>query len=101
MGYPAAISMKKEEAIKQIARRHREFTQKEVEIVLDEFLNVITECLVAGDVMSLTKFGTFEISEYKERQGRHPQTGEITTFSSYKAPRFRASQLLKDKVNGR
>ena len=43
-------------------------------------------------------FGTFEVRERKERQGRNPQTREPMTIPASKLPAFSAGKALKDAV---
>ncbi len=58
----------------------------------------ITETLKSGDKVTLTGFGTFLVSERKEREGRNPQTGETITIPGGNVPRFKAGKALKDAV---
>ena len=44
-------------------------------------------------------FGTFEVVERKEREGKKPGTDEIITIPASKSPKFKAGKALKDKVN--
>jgi len=68
---------------------------------LDAVINAITESLSKGDPVTLIGFGTFDISDRKERSGRNPQTGAVITIPANKAPRFKAGKNLKDKVSGK
>ena len=52
----------------------------------------------AGDVIEIG-FGTFEVSERPEREGRNPQTGETMKIAASKAPKFKAGKALKDIIN--
>ena len=61
--------------------------------------DVITEELKAGGKVQIVGFGTFEVTERAEREGRNPQTGESMTISASKAPKFKAGKALKDAVN--
>lgn len=67
--------------------------------VLDSILDGITDTLSEGGEVSLVGFGTFVVSERKERTGRNPQTGETITIPAAMVPKFRAGKGLKDKVN--
>ncbi len=58
----------------------------------------ITDTLKGGDKVTLTGFGTFLVSERKEREGRNPQTGEAITIPGGNVPRFKAGKALKDAV---
>lgn len=68
---------------------------------LDVIITAITESLSKGDQVTLIGFGTFDVSQRKERSGRNPQTGAVINIPATKAPRFKAGKNLKDKVNGK
>ncbi len=67
--------------------------------MVDAFVDVITEQLVAGDKVALVGFGTFEVSERGERVGRNPLTKENITIPASKQPKFKVGKALKDAVN--
>ena len=72
-------------------------TKKDAEKAVSATLDVITEALQKGDKVSLVGFGTFEVRERKERQGRNPQTREPMTIPASKLPAFSAGKALKDR----
>ncbi len=63
------------------------------------FTDVIAEELKKGEKIQLVGFGTFEVSERRERVGRNPQTKEEMTIPASRAPRFKAGKALKDMIN--
>ncbi|MBM6715145.1 HU family DNA-binding protein [Gemmiger formicilis] len=73
-------------------------TKKDAEKAVSATLDVITEALKNGEKVSLVGFGTFEVRERKERQGRNPQTREPMTIPASKLPAFSAGKALKDAV---
>ena len=73
-------------------------TKKDAEKAVSATLDVITEALQKGDKVSLVGFGTFEVRERKERQGRNPQTREPMTIPASKLPAFSAGKAMKDAV---
>lgn len=66
-----------------------------VEQVLDEISNT----LVAGENVKISSFGSFSVREKGERIGRNPKTGVEVPISPRKVLVFRASHVLKDKIN--
>lgn len=66
-----------------------------VEVVLDEIMNA----LIAGDNVKLSSFGSFSVREKGERIGRNPKTGVEVPILPRKVLVFRASHVLKDKIN--
>ena len=66
---------------------------------LKAFADVVAEELQKGEKVQLVGFGTFEVSERAEREGRNPQTGETMKIAACKAPKFKAGKALKDAIN--
>ena len=74
-------------------------TKKDAEAALKATFAAIEKALVAGDKVSITGFGTFEIRERKARTGKNPRTGESVEIAGCKVPAFRPSHVLKENVN--
>ena len=74
-------------------------TKKDVESVLNSFVNVVSGELAKKEKVQLVGFGTFETRERAARTGRNPQTGEEIKIAAATAPAFKAGKALKDKVN--
>lgn len=91
--------MNKAELIAAMAEK-AELSKKDSEKALKAFVDVVTEELVKGEKIQLVGFGTFEVSERPEREGRNPQTGETMVIAASKAPKFKAGKALKDIING-
>ncbi len=66
-----------------------------VEAVLEE----ISKALIQGDGVKLSSFGSFAVREKGERVGRNPKTGVEVPISPRKVLVFRASHVLKDRIN--
>jgi len=66
-----------------------------VEAVLDE----ISGALVKGDNVKISSFGSFAVREKGERIGRNPKTGVEVPILPRKVLVFRASHVLKDRIN--
>ena len=89
--------MNKTELITAMAEK-AEISKKDTEKALTAFTNVIADTLVDGDKVTITGFGTFEVVERAERQGRNPATGEAITIAASKSPKFKAGKALKEAV---
>ena len=66
-----------------------------VEQLLDEMMAALT----SGDHVKISSFGSFSVREKGERIGRNPKTGVEVPISPRKVLVFRASHVLKDKIN--
>lgn len=74
-------------------------TKKDVESVLNSFVNVVSNELSNKGKVQLVGFGTFETRKRAERNGRNPQTGKEIKIAAATVPAFKAGKALKDKVN--
>ncbi len=65
---------------------------------VDGVFAAITEALTKGDEVRLVGFGTFNVAERAESEGRNPRTGDKITIPASKQPKFKAGKGLKDAV---
>lgn len=66
-----------------------------VESVLDE----ISDALVRGEPVKISSFGSFAVRHKGQRVGRNPKTGEEVPILPRKVLVFRASHVLKNRIN--
>ena len=66
-----------------------------VEAVLKE----MSDCLVSGEGVKISSFGRVTVRENGERIGRNPKTGVEVPILPRKVVVFKASQVLKDRIN--
>lgn len=74
-------------------------SRKDAEKALKAFTDVVADELKNGGKVQLVGFGTFEVTERKEREGRNLQTKEPMIIPASKTPKFRPGKALKDLVN--
>ena len=74
-------------------------TKIDTEASLVAFMDVVMETLARNERIGLVGFGTFEVSERAEREGRNPQTGETIMLSASKSPKFKPAKSFKDRLN--
>ncbi len=67
-----------------------------VESVLEE----VASCLVAGENVKVSSFGSFLVRQKNGRMGRNPKTGEEVPIAPRRVLVFRPSQVMKDRING-
>ncbi len=89
--------MNKTELIAEMVNQTN-LTKKDVESVLNSFIDVVTSELKKGEKIQLVGFGTFEVTERAARVGRNPATKETIEIPASKAPKFKAGKALKDAV---
>ncbi|QOV20178.1 HU family DNA-binding protein [Blautia liquoris] len=90
--------MNKTELVAAIAEQ-TQLSKKDAEAALKAFTDVVADELKKGGKVQLVGFGTFEVSERGEREGRNPQTGETMIIKASKSPKFKAGKALKDMMN--
>jgi len=90
--------MNKTELIAAVAKAS-EIKKTEVEIIIENFLNVITAEVAKGEKVQITGFGSFERKDRGERMIKNPRTGEDMKVPPSKSPSFSAGSVFKEKVN--
>ena len=68
--------------------------------LVERILEHLGDALVDDQLVKIASFGTFMVREKKARIGRNPKTGVETTISPRRVLVFRASQVLKSRING-
>ena len=67
--------------------------------LVESIINEISETLILGEPVKISSFGTFLVRQKGERQGRNPKTGEEVPIKPRRVLVFRASQVLKKRIN--
>lgn len=73
----------------------RNESQELVELVLSE----ISTALAKGEGVKLSSFGSFGVRQKGQRVGRNPKTGEEVPITPRRVLVFRASNIMKAKIN--
>jgi DNA-binding protein HU-beta len=71
----------------------------QAERVVNAVFDGIVAALRKGDKVTLSGFGTFQVSERKARTGRNPKTGVPIEIPASKSAKFKAGKTLKDMLN--
>ncbi len=75
-------------------------SRTESALIVETILTHITTTLIKGEEVKLSGFGVFDIRVKQPRMGRNPKTGRDVPISARRVLRFRASNILKNRVNG-
>ncbi len=73
-------------------------TKKQADLVLTKLVRIIEKTIKTGEKVSITGFGTFNLSQRKARFGIDPQTAKKIKIPAMAMPRFRAGKRLKEIV---
>ena len=76
-------------------------SRNESSTLVDSVFNEILKSLINGNDVKISSFGTFVVRQKKERIGRNPKTGQEVPITARSVVTFRASNVLKSKVNNK
>jgi len=76
------------------------FSKKESSEIVEMVFDTLKETLERGEKIKISGFGNFIVRDKKARVGRNPQTGNEIEISARRVLTFRASQVLKNVLNG-
>ncbi len=89
----------KKQISQEIARR-KSMDPKEVQRVIQEFLNSVTENLAEGNRFEFRDFGVFEIVRRKKKIGRNPKDPETSIVIPEKnVAKFTPGRKLKNLIS--
>ena len=73
-------------------------SKKNIQKILDLFLEQVKSGLLSDKVVELRGFGTFEVKTRKARKGRIHKTGERVEVEDHGVAAFRPGRELKEKA---
>ena len=76
-----------------------EVSKKDLDTIICGTFDTIKNTLASGEKVAIAGFGAFESVERAERVARNPRTGEEMIIPKSKAPKFKASSVLKSAIN--
>lgn len=68
--------------------------------LVERTLDLIVEALGRGETVKLSGFGVFQVRSKTARMGRNPKTGQPAAIEPRRVISFRASQVMKARVDG-
>lgn len=75
-------------------------TRHDGALMVERLLELVVEALGRGQPVKLSGFGVFEVREKRPRMGRNPKTGAPAPIEARRVISFRASQVMKGRVEG-
>ncbi len=67
--------------------------------LVERTLDLVAEAMERSESVKLSGFGVFQVRSKRERMGRNPKTGEPATIAPRRVIGFRASQVLKARID--
>jgi DNA-binding protein HU-beta len=92
-----ATDINKEILVDMVANKTG-MAKKDVEIVIDNTVDTITDALHQDRKVTIASFGTFKVTHRAAREGINPQTKERITIPAVNTPKFTAGKRLKEMV---
>lgn len=87
------------DAISKVARiKDTKIAKKDINNLVDAFIETVTDALNKGEAVTLIGFGTFSTVKRAERVGRNPKTGQVIKIAPTVTTKFKAGKTLKNLV---
>lgn len=74
------------------------FSRAESLAMVEAILDHMCDAMARGENVKISGFGTFVLRDKKQRIGRNPKTGVEVPITPRRVMTFRASQILKDRI---
>ena len=91
--------MKKSDFIYLLNKNLKDYSEMDVSISADLIQKAIIESLKKRNRIEIRGFGSFCVRDRKSIRARNPKSGESIELPKRSIPFFRASKLLKHRVN--
>ena len=75
------------------------FSKTISENIVYDIFNLFINNIISNNVLKISNFGNFIKKNKKQRIGRNPKTKEVKVISSRNIIIFKASNLLKRRIN--
>ena len=74
-------------------------TRQDCAGLVERTLDIIAEAMGRGETVKLSGFGVFQVRAKRQRMGRNPKTGEPAAIEPRRVIGFRASQVIKARID--
>jgi len=91
--------MKRSDLIFLLSRSLEDYNELDINLSADLIQKVIVESLRKRNRIEIRGFGSFCIRDRKSIRARNPKSGESIELPKRSIPFFRASKLLKERIN--
>lgn len=88
--------LNKTEFIARFAAKN--YTKAAAEVIVNDFIDLLTEIMVEDEGVRFTGFGTFDVRHSADKEMRDYQTQKTVLVPGHKAPRFTPGKVLKRAV---
>jgi integration host factor subunit alpha len=74
-------------------------TRQDCAGLVERTLDLIVAAMERGHTVKLSGFGVFQVRAKRQRMGRNPKTGEPAAINPRRVIGFRASQVIKARID--
>ena len=83
----------------KLCLRGVEIRQQDIQLVVQSFIDEITDSLAQGESVALRNFGAFEVKEMRAKIGRNPKDpSKNVPIPARAVVKFKAGKEMKEKV---
>ncbi|HUU29982.1 MAG TPA: HU family DNA-binding protein [archaeon] len=90
--------MTKADIVELIAKKSG-YPDKDVKVVVEQFLEEVKNCLVENKHLEIRGFGTFRVKNHKARKARNPKTNDEVVVPARNKADFKVSRELNKILN--
>ncbi|MCI1964576.1 MAG: HU family DNA-binding protein [Oscillospiraceae bacterium] len=90
--------MNKTELISAVAEKTG-LSKKDADNAVNVLISTIVDTVANDEKVQIVGFGTFELRNRSERQGRDPRTNSPITIPASRVPAFKAGKAFKDSTS--
>ncbi len=94
------MTITKAAIVQQVYNKHDLLSKDQAREAVEAFLRISKDNLINGSDLLLTGFGKFNVRDKSARKGRNPATGDELILGERRVVTFKASGILKEKING-
>lgn len=91
--------LNKSDLIELLSRKLPNLASRDVEVIVNNIFESMTEELKKGGRIEIRGFGSFEVRTRKPRLGRNPKTGTSVEVNERRVPFFKVGKELRERVN--
>ncbi len=91
--------MKKSDFISLLSKNLDDYNELDINLSADLIQKAVVESLRKRNRVEIRGFGSFCIRDRKSIRARNPKSGESIELPKRSIPYFRASKLLKQRIN--
>ena len=74
-------------------------TRQDCAGLVERTLDLLAEAMQRGEAVKLSGFGVFQVRAKGKRMGRNPKTGAPAAIAPRRVIGFRASQVIKSRID--